>query len=381
MHTGIQGIRRHGTWLMLVCALLLSAAIVLHGLRRWQPFAAAQEAAYSGTLPVLTAASPEESTAAQPAQTGAAAETAAPPAADDGAALRQLREGQFTVLLLGLDESRSNTDVIMLLLFDLAGHDIRILQIPRDSYVPRYTDFAAGKINSVYSRGDSEKTPVQRTADCVAQSLLIPIDRCVTTGCGDIARMVDLIGGVQVEMPYEIEFEAGKIIPAGAQTLSGEQAEWLLRYRRGYAEGDIGRLKAQRIFLAAAVQQLCGLSKLKLMHCLYAIRQEKLLVSDMTADEMRVLADFTKQTDPAQITMHLLPGEGCMFTAADGTNYSVWSIHAQAAADLLNQFFRPHEPEIGVLPVTELAAGKTVSYDRDSTDVQRISEGDAFDGR
>ncbi len=370
MHTGI---RRHGTWLMLICAMLLSTAITLHGLRRWQPFASAQEAAYSGTLPVQTKKPSAEMTAA--------AQTAPEPSADDGLDMRQLREGQFTVLLLGLDESRANTDVIMLLLFDLAGHEIRILQIPRDSYVPDYTGFAAGKINSVYTRGDPEKTPVQRTADCVAQSLLIPVDRCVTTGCGDIARMVDLIGGVRVDMPYAIEFEAGKTVPAGEQILSGEQAEWLLRYRHGYAEGDIGRLKAQRIFLAAAVQQLGQLSTLKLMQCLYTIRQEALLRSDMTADEMRKLADFTKQTAPEQITMHLLPGEGCTFSAADGRQYAVWSIHAQAAAEMLNRYFRPHEPEVAELPVTELSAGHTDAYDSDSTDVQRITDGDAFHGR
>ena len=365
------GIRRHGAVFLILAAVLLSAAIVLRGLRRWQPFAGGAEAAYSGTLPVQIAAVPEQSTDALPAVTAPA---------DDGLALEQLQEGQFTVLLLGLDESRSNTDVILLLLFDLAGHEIRILQIPRDCYVPDYTDFAAGKINSVYSRGDPQKSPVQRTADCVSQSLLLPVDRCVTTGCGDIARMVDLIGGVQVDMPYEIEFEAGKIIPAGNQTLSGEQAEWLLRFRRGYAEGDIGRLKAQRIFLAAAVQQLGQLSTLKLMHCLYTIRQEQLLSSDLTADEMRKLADFTKQTDSRQITMHLLPGEGCTFTAADGTAYSVWSIHAQAAAQMLNQYFRPHEPAAAELPVRELAAGET-GYDSDCTDVQRITDGDVFDGR
>ena len=108
---------------------------------------------------------------------------------------------------------------------------------------------------------------------------------------------------------------------------------------------------------------------------LTTIRQEQLLSSDLTADEMRKLADFTKQTDSRQITMHLLPGEGCTFTAADGTAYSVWSIHAQAAAQMLNQYFRPHEPAAAELPVRELAAGET-GYDSDCTDVQRITDGD-----
>ena len=67
----------------------------------------------------------------------------------DGLDLDQIQEGQFTVLFLGTDESRSNTDVMMLAMFDIRGNQIHILQIPRDTFVPGYTTFEAYKINSV----------------------------------------------------------------------------------------------------------------------------------------------------------------------------------------------------------------------------------------
>ena len=70
---------------------------------------------------------------------------------DDGLDLDQLVEGQFTILFCGFDEGRSNTDVNMLAVCDIAANTINILQIPRDSYVPDYTSFKAGKFNSVYS--------------------------------------------------------------------------------------------------------------------------------------------------------------------------------------------------------------------------------------
>ena len=42
----------------------------------------------------------------------------------------QIIEGQFTVLLLGFDEDRSNSDVMMLFHFDIINDKINILQIP-----------------------------------------------------------------------------------------------------------------------------------------------------------------------------------------------------------------------------------------------------------
>lgn len=52
----------------------------------------------------------------------------------------QIIEGQFTVLCLGFDEDRSNSDVIMVFQFDINNDKINVLQIPRDSFVPEYTN-------------------------------------------------------------------------------------------------------------------------------------------------------------------------------------------------------------------------------------------------
>ena len=59
---------------------------------------------------------------------------------DDGLDLDQLVEGQFTILFCGFDEGRSNTDVNMLAVCDIAANTINILQIPRDSYLQRMHD-------------------------------------------------------------------------------------------------------------------------------------------------------------------------------------------------------------------------------------------------
>ena len=305
---------------------------------------------------------------------------------DDGLDLDQIREGQFSVLFLGMDESRSNTDVMMLVMFDIAANEIHILQIPRDSFVPDYTSFEAGKINSVYTMGDAEKQPIQRIVDCIEETFQIPIDRYVTTGCTDIVRIVDLIGGVPIDMPYTINYEPGKTIYAGEQVLSGQQAEWMLRFRHAYNEGDIGRMKAQRIFLAAMMAKVCDIGTIKLMGYVDTIVEEKLVGSNLSMDEISKLSDFATTVGMDKITMHMLPGEGYDYYPPQPSQYpyySVWSIHKGAAIKLINAHFRPYYEAVDDLPIVEaVTEGNYLStmYDDDSVDFQKIEEGDTFSG-
>ena len=120
---------------------------------------------------------------------------------DDGLDLDQIQEGQFAVLFLGTDESRSNTDVIMLVMFDIRGNQIHILQIPRDTFVPGFTSFEACKLNSVYTLGNADKAPVQRVVDCLETTFRIPIDRYVTTSCSDIGKIVDMSAACRSTCP------------------------------------------------------------------------------------------------------------------------------------------------------------------------------------
>ena len=303
---------------------------------------------------------------------------------DDGLDLQQIREGQFTVLFLGLDELRSNTDVIMLAMFDIAGNTVNVLQIPRDTYVPDYTSFSGGKINSVYTLGNAAVSPVQRVVDCVEETFCIPIDRYIITGCEDIAEIVDLIGGVPIDMPYTIHYEPGKTIFAGKQTLHGRQAEWMVRYRHGYSEGDIGRMQAQRIFLAALMQKACGMHTLTLMRHADTIIEKQLIASDLSVDEIRKLSDFAQSIGMERISMYMLPGEAVNHKPRpSGDVYSVWSIHYEPAVDLLNARFRPYYEPIFQLPVRELVTKgnyQNTTYDNESTDLGSILGGDTFGG-
>lgn len=306
---------------------------------------------------------------------------------DDGLDLEQIQEGQFSVLFLGTDESRSNTDVIMLAMFDIRGNEVHILQIPRDTFVPGFTSFEAGKLNSVYTLGNPNKQPVQRVVDCLETLYKIPIDRYITTSCGDIAEIVDIIGGVPINMPYTITYEADKIINQGEQVLNGQQAEWMVRFRHDYTEGDIGRMKAQRIFMAAAMAKVCDINSIEMLGYINKIVDRQLIGSNLTVDEISKLSDFASTIGMEKITMHMLPGEGYNYyppnPQSDIEFYSVWMMHKQPVTDLLNQYFRPYfepEPDLPIAEMLKPEEYRSTLYDNDMTDFQRLEDGDTFMG-
>ena len=266
----------------------------------------------------------------------------------DGLDLPQLVEGQYTVLFLGFDEDQALTDVIWICQFDIAAAKLHILQVPRDCAVPNYTSNPTTKINSVYYEGyDQSVSKIQRVVNCIQENFGTYIDAYITTSCFDIVDIVDLIGGIPIHLDNEIIYEADKIIPKGDVKLTGEQAEWFVRFRHEWLQGDIGRVQNQRRFMAAAMQKLLSIvkdeGKMKLYSYLNTIYKNKWIATNMSVDDLSKLADFGSTLTTDNVSVNMVPGEDAMYYAADGVEYSIYSIHKRATIDMLNESFRPYQ--------------------------------------
>lgn len=302
----------------------------------------------------------------------------------DGLDLPQIIEGQYSVLFLGFDEDGFRSDVNWIFQFDIAAAKINVLQIPRDTFMPVYTSNITGKFNGIYNQGTSNKTPIQNVVNAVQENFGIPIDAYVTTHCYDIVDMVDLVGGIPVDLEEQIIYEADKIIPAGKSTLTGQQAEWFVRYRHGFSEGDIGRVKNQRIFLAAAMEKLLNIyeeeGSLAFYGYLKEIYDNEYIHTDLSVEEISMIADFASTVAMENVQVNMVPGEGANFYASDGNSYSVWSVHKQATIDMLNQYYRPYQndltPEESALEelVTDYL---TTNNDDTSDNLQELQDGAA----
>ena len=301
---------------------------------------------------------------------------------DDGLDLQQIVEGQYTVLFMGMDESGKLADVNWIFQFDLFAGTMNVLQIPRDCYMPDYANPSTNKFNSIYGSGQEEGvTPIQRAVNAIQESFGLTIDCYVKLVCTDIANIVDSIGGIPITLPEEIMYEADKVLKAGEQTLNGQQAEWFVRFRREYDEGDIGRVKAQRIFLAAAMEKLLDMSQTELMSAMQKIYKNEWIATDLSLEQISMLADFaSERLTMESVNVYMIPGEGLMYE-----EQSVYSIHKTEAIDLINAHFRPYQNEMYYDESTIVELVEESEYEDTYSDTEEnlsdIHNGDTEDGR
>ncbi len=306
---------------------------------------------------------------------------------NDGLDLDQVIEGQYTILFLGMDESGELSDVDWVLQFDLIAGTMNILQIPRDSYMPDYASVSTYKFNSIYHSGqETGVTPIQRVVNAIEDNFCIYIDCYVKLNCDDIASIVDAVGGIPITLPEEIVYEADKVLPAGEQVLDGEQSEWFVRFRHGYTEGDIGRVKAQRIFLAAAMEKMLNMSQTELMSAMQKIYKNQWIATDLSLEQISMVADFaSERLTTENVNVFMVPGEGATYYAPDGSAQSVYSIHKSATINILNKYFRPYQNEIypeesAIVELVPEGSYLATAYDDTQESLSDINDGETEDG-
>ena len=115
------------------------------------------------------------------------------------------------------------------------------------------------KINAAY--GDDG---AQGTMDAVSNILGgVPVHHHVRITYTGVARIVDSLGGVKMNIPMDMVYDDPYDTPPlhiniskGTQVLNGEKAIQFLRFRKGYPDGDLGRMKAQQQFVKSAMSKV-----------------------------------------------------------------------------------------------------------------------------
>lgn len=164
--------------------------------------------------------------------------------------------GRSTVLLCGTDEDGMRTDTILLLTLDRNEGSIRLLSIPRDTYAPAYY---VPKINSAYGAvGGGEKGMEQLTEQVKNVVGFMP-DGYALVNLSAFVEAVDLLGGLDFDVPMDMDYDDPDQnlfihLKAGEQHLTGEQLMWVVRFRSGYANADIGRTEVQRAVMKTAMK-------------------------------------------------------------------------------------------------------------------------------
>lgn len=216
-------------------------------------------------------------------------------------------DGVYTCLLAGTDNGNGNADTIMLGVFDTLKKQASLISIPRDTLV--VMNDKQYKINAVYAYYGLEGL-----CEAVTDTLCVPVDFYVAVDLEAFVKIVDEVGGIWFTVPQDMEYEdpAQDLyinLKAGYQLLDGENALDLMRFRSGYADQDLGRVRVQRSFLAAMVKQSISLSNVsKVTNLIKILRQY--VDSNMPVDNMVYFATqaIGMNLDTA-LQSHTLPGE------------------------------------------------------------------------
>jgi len=214
-------------------------------------------------------------------------------------------EKPFNVLLLGGDEVYNNTDTIILANFNPSPLRVSLLSIPRDTKV--IINGVTRKINFAYPKGGGALA-----METVEKLLNVRIKYYVFIDIEAFRKIVDLLGGVEFYVPMDMYYEdPGQglhiNLKKGYQLLDGRKAEQLVRFRSGYRDADISRIKVQQDFIRAFIKQKLNIKYLpKIKEAAEVIFGN--VETNMPLSEALNLITYLGEFDNDNIKIMTLPG-------------------------------------------------------------------------
>lgn len=230
--------------------------------------------------------------------------------------------GNTSILFIGVDDSTKRqegnprSDALLLATFNKKNHSIKLLSIPRDSYVHIPEKNIYTKITHAHAYGG-----VKLTIETVQELLGIPVDYYVKMNFNAFIDVVDALGGISVDVPYTFSEQDSHdhakaiTLQKGVQQLNGEQALALARTR--HMDSDIYRgQRQQKIFKAILSKATSVKSITSYSNVIEAIGKN--MSTDLTFDQLKSLANYVQGGEKLQISSLKLQGSDSMI---DGVYY------------------------------------------------------------
>jgi polyisoprenyl-teichoic acid--peptidoglycan teichoic acid transferase len=203
----------------------------------------------------------------------------------------------ISILFIGVDTGKerdyheaSRSDALLLATLNKEQKTIKLLSIPRDTFVYVPEVDRTTKINHAHFYGGPKST-----IETIENFLHIPIDYYVRVNFEAFIDVVNALEGIPYDVPYEIyeldshdKKNAIHLLP-GYQTLTGEEALALARSRK--YDNDIERGKRQQDIIKEIANKTTSLPNLfKLDDIIKAIGPN--LKTNLTFKEMKALFNY-----------------------------------------------------------------------------------------
>ncbi len=173
----------------------------------------------------------------------------------------------LNILLIGSDASsiepgrstvteKGNTDVMMIASINPINKTIKLVSVMRDSYtyMDKFDRYA--KLNAACANGGPGYL-----VETIENNFKVKIDGYVMVDFDSFVHVIDVLGGVRVDVPAYVANYLGGGFPSGNQVLlNGKQALSFSRVRYSDADGDVSRVARQRQVISALIESCKGAS-------------------------------------------------------------------------------------------------------------------------
>lgn len=227
----------------------------------------------------------------------------------------------FNVYVSGLDVEgdigiQSRSDVNMIVTVNPKTHEVLLTSIPRDYYVALPTKGAQDKLTHSGLYG------IQETMGAVEAMTGLEINYYVKVNYSTVVKLVDAIGGVDVDSPYAFTTHKMKGMPQlngitfvqGVNHLNGSMALAFCRERASWVDGDMRRNENQQLVLEAILKKATSSTTILTSYTsiLDAIRGN--METNMSSEEM---------TSLVKMQLNSMPSWDIQKTALKGRNDSL----------------------------------------------------------
>ena len=210
---------------------------------------------------------------------------------------------------------------MILLSIDNRHEKIKMTSFLRDTYIS-IPDHWASKLNAAYSLGGPELSIAT-----IESNYGIKIDRYAVVNFETFKDIVDILGGVEVEVTQDEIYYINDQIAQNGQTeylpydteegpvtLNGQQALWYARNRGGYVNGteyggsDWDRVERQRKFLEAIIDDMRSANLAEVVRIINAVGPH--ITTNLKTNEITTLASGALTYLSYDVEQASLPTEG-----------------------------------------------------------------------
>ena len=246
-------------------------------------------------------------------------------------------------LLLG--QSETLTDTIMIASYDPKTQEAALLSIPRDTFIWDSMSYATGydKINAVFETYGADKL-----LEYVREITGINVQYYLKVDTKALKVLVDELGGVYFDVPIDMHYTDRRQglyidLKAGYQLLDGDKAEQVVRFRHNsdgstypyeYGGEDLGRMRTQRAFLTALLEQTTKKMDVNMIFSFLDIA-EQYVETNLNFDAVKDYVPYILEFNIDNLKTATLPG----ISEKTGNGVWVYLVDEEEAKEKIDELF------------------------------------------